>query len=153
MRRRRLGTMGAAAFALLLASGCASLEPGTGPPPATSTTAPTDEGISAELVIALDETGDGPTETFTLTCVPPGGTHPDPEAACAALARAGGVAAFAPTPSDVACTELYGGPQVATVEGTVDGEKVGATFTRVNGCEISRWDALAPLLGSAGGVD
>ena len=25
-------------------------------------------------------------------------------------------------------------------------------FDRTNGCEIARWDALAPLLGSAGGA-
>ncbi len=31
-----------------------------------------------------------------------------------------------------------------------DGTPVSGAFARTNGCEISRWDALAPLLGSGG---
>jgi len=42
---------------------------------------------------------------------------------------------------------VFGGPQQATVSGTVGGQPVAAAFRRTNGCEISRWDALAPLLG------
>ena len=132
------------ALAVLLLAGCADL----GGDPDED---PGDDPRATQLTIVLDENGDGATRTFTLTCDPAGGDHPDAEAACAALA-AGGIAAFAPTPPDVACTEIWGGPQVATVDGTVDGERVIATFTRANGCEISRWDALAPLLGSAGGA-
>lgn len=145
--------------ALLLAAGCAA--PGqtaspTTPPDAGSpgTEQPgTDPGTTAgtELVITLDESGSGSTRTFTLTCDPVGGDHPDPEAACATLADAG-AGAFAPVPRDVACTDLWGGPQVATVRGTVDGQAVQARFDRTNGCEISRWDTVAPLLGSRGGV-
>ena len=59
-------------------------------------------------------------------------------------------ATFEPTPGDVACTELYGGPETATVKGTLRGKAVDASFSRNNGCEISRWDAAAELLGAAG---
>jgi hypothetical protein len=119
---------------------------------ATSSAAPSPSGLPANLTIALDATGSGQTRTWTLTCDPPGGDHPDPSAACAALEDAGGAAAFLPPRRNVACTEIYGGPQVAHVTGTVDGSSVNADFSRTNGCEIARWDALAPLLGSAGGV-
>ncbi|HMO11960.1 MAG TPA: SSI family serine proteinase inhibitor [Actinotalea sp.] len=108
--------------------------------------------VAADLTVSLDSTGSGTSETWTLTCEPAGGDHPDPDAACAALAAAGGAPAFDPVPRDTAGTEIWGGPQVATVEGTVDGVRVSADFSRTNGCEISRWDALADLLGSPGGA-
>lgn len=162
MRRRGAVRFGGALLGLaVLLGGCASGEPAETPGPAeprpTASPAPTPSAttgapIAASLTITLDEGGTSPTETFTLTCDPVGGDHPDPEAACASLVRAGGAAAFAPTPVDVMCTQQWGGPQVARVTGEVDGGRVDATFTRTDGCEISRWDALAPLLGSEGGA-
>jgi hypothetical protein len=52
----------------------------------------------------------------------------------------------APTPPDVACTELYGGPDVARIEGSLEGERMDAELTRANGCEIERFDRWTPLL-------
>jgi hypothetical protein len=139
----------------LVLAGCASLQDPDAPqdlePGGPTEPVPGAEGTSLE--IRLDVRGDGTVRTTTSTCDPAGGDHPDPDAACAALDAAGGARAFAPPPSDEVCTEQYGGPQVAEVEGTVDGQQVSARFSRVNGCEISRWDALAPLLGHAGGVE
>jgi Subtilisin inhibitor-like len=83
---------------------------------------------------------DGPSSTATLSCDPTGGTHPDPSSACAALDAH--PEALHPVPADTACTEIYGGDQVALVEGN----GVRAILNRTNGCEIARWDALAPLL-------
>lgn len=154
--------VGAVALAALLLAGCASLEPGGSPddpvssddspgPTPSPTEEPPAEPVTADLTIVVDATGEGATQTFTLTCSPDGGDHPDPAAACAALARAG-VEAFAPTPRGVACTEQWGGPQVATVQGTVDGEQISARFDRTNGCEISRWDRLAPVFGPDAGL-
>jgi hypothetical protein len=57
---------------------------------------------------------------------------------------------FAPTGSQMACTQQYGGPETATVSGTLRGEEVNARFSRENGCEISRWQKVAELLGAAG---
>jgi hypothetical protein len=57
---------------------------------------------------------------------------------------------LAPVPRDVACTLQYGGPDTATLKGTLRGEAVDARFSRENGCEISRWEAAAPLLEAAG---
>ena len=50
-------------------------------------------------------------------------------------------------PGDVACTQIFGGPAVATVSGTLRGEPVRATFELTNGCEIARWRDNAALLG------
>lgn len=47
-----------------------------------------------------------------------------------------------------ACTEIYGGPQIATVRGQLYGEPVDARFTRADGCGIADWDVLEPLLGA-----
>ena len=106
--------------------------------------------VAVDITVVVDATGEGATTTYTLTCEPTGGDHPDAEAACAAIAAAGGTAAFEPTPRDVACTEQWGGPQTARVEGTVDGRSVQADFTLTNGCEISRWAALEALFGPGG---
>ena len=40
---------------------------------------------------------------------------------------------------------IYGGPQKATVQGTLDGTAVEGTFTRSDGCEIARWNQVAFL--------
>jgi hypothetical protein len=53
------------------------------------------------------------------------------------------VADLAPVPANTPCTMIYGGPQKATITGTVDGQPVNATFDRTNGCEITRWEKLA----------
>jgi hypothetical protein len=82
--------------------------------------------------------GGDPVEA-TLTCDPDGGSHPDPAAACAALLE--NEAALQPVSRDVACTEIYGGNQIARITGSVQ-----ASFSRQNGCEIARWDALQPVL-------
>jgi hypothetical protein len=55
--------------------------------------------------------------------------------------------AFDPVPANVACTQIYGGDQTATVKGTLNGEPIDASFSRQNGCEIARWDKLDWLLG------
>ena len=113
---------------------------------------PSPTGLPADLTITVDASGSGDTQTWTLTCDPPGGDHPDPAWACAAIEEAGGVAAFDPVPRTAMCTEIYGGPQTAHVEGTVDGTPINADFSRTNGCEINRWSALQAVLGDVAGV-
>lgn len=110
-----------------------------------TTPPPAEPAGSADLTITVDTSGTGETTVWTLTCDPPGGNHPDPEQACATLASTG-VQPLQPDPEDQVCTEQYGGPEEATIEGTYDGEPVEAELTRSNGCEISRWEALQPLL-------
>lgn len=45
------------------------------------------------------------------------------------------------------CAEIYGGPQHATITGTVDGRPVDEKVERTNGCGIDRWQSLEWLLG------
>lgn len=51
-----------------------------------------------------------------------------------------------PLPSDVACAQVYGGPQAATVRGTVRGKPVDLALSRTDGCRIAQWDRLSALL-------
>jgi hypothetical protein len=53
---------------------------------------------------------------------------------------------LAPPPGDLACTQIYGGPETATVTGTLNGERVDASFKRTDGCQISRWKKVRDLL-------
>ena len=103
---------------------------------------------ATQLEIAV--AGDGSHEHWSLTCSPSGGDHPDPEAACSALAQHAD--SLRPVPADTACTQIYGGPQTATVEGTIDGKPFEGSFDRRNGCEIARWESLQPLLVVRGGA-
>lgn len=106
---------------------------------------PSAAAASADLTVVLDD-GSG-TTTWHLTCNPTGGNHPDPQLACSVLG-AQGERALPPVPAGTMCTELYGGPQKATISGTWRGQRVSARFSRTNGCEIARWDALRGLLPS-----
>ena len=110
--------------------------------PAPSATEGTD------LTIVVDD-GTGATTTWTLTCDPPGGTHPNAAKACQILA-AHGETALPRVPKNKACTQVYGGPEKATVTGTWQGKRVLSTFSRTDGCQISRWDLLHGLLPPGG---
>jgi hypothetical protein len=89
--------------------------------------------------------------TWTLGCKPARGSLPRPAVACRRLA-AGGPALLAPVAQGLVCTQIYGGPQVARVTGTVAGQRVRATFSRTDGCQIARWAKLSPWLLPPGGV-
>ncbi|MDQ3158373.1 MAG: hypothetical protein M3Q98_16900 [Actinomycetota bacterium] len=53
---------------------------------------------------------------------------------------------LAPVAKDQVCTMIYGGPETATIIGTMRGSAVKAEFSRTNGCEIDRWKRLAKAL-------
>jgi hypothetical protein len=86
---------------------------------------------------------EGAPHQWTLRCAPAGGSLPHPGRACRGLSRLS--APFAPTPAGVACTMIYGGPQMARVTGTFRGHAVRTEFRRRNGCETARWDKVAFL--------
>ncbi|GAA2256580.1 SSI family serine proteinase inhibitor [Streptomyces indiaensis] len=100
------------------------------------------------LTVTVRNAGGGADGTFKLYCDPDGGSHPDPGGACAALERdtRSGTDVFAPAPEDGFCTMQYGGPATAHVTGTWAGRPVNAKYDRRDGCQISRWDRLVPLL-------
>lgn len=146
-RPRRVHGLLALAMLPALIAGCGSSAEETVTPQAAATE--TGGTVTTDLTIISDD-GDGKTETWTLTCDPAGGTHPDPAAACAALA-AKGATAMPAVAEDMMCTQQYGGPQTAKITGTWKGEAVNASFSRKDGCEISRWEALKGLLPAATG--
>lgn len=125
-------------------------EPTNEPTPTTEPTSPV-PAVNADVTITVDD-GAGSVTTYRLTCEPAAGDHPHPAAACRALA-ATWPSVFEPVPADRSCTMQYGGPQTATVKGTIAGQPVDASFALTNGCEISRWQAVEPLLGPAGNPD
>jgi hypothetical protein len=101
-----------------------------------------------DLTIVVDN-GSGSTSTWQLSCNPPDGTHPDPKAACRAL-QANGALALPPVPKDKACTQIYGGPETATITGRWQGQDVISRFARNDGCQISRWKLMEGLLPPGG---
>ncbi len=105
------------------------------------------------LTITVRNAGGGADGTFELYCGPAGGSHPDPRGACAVLERdtRWGQDVFATAPEGGFCTMQYGGPATAHVTGTWAGRPVDATYDRRDGCQISRWDRLVPLLPGMGG--
>ena len=127
-------------IALALLAGCGDDDEETAAP------SPSGGAALAELTVTVDKDGDGgaAAKTSEVTC----------EAAsdsklCAAVAGMK-ADAFEATPGNVACTQQYGGPETATVKGTLRGDPVDATFSRENGCEIARWNAARLLLEAAG---
>ncbi len=65
------------------------------------------------------------------------------EQACTALARPEVAQRLVDgPPADQVCTEIYGGPDVAEISGTLEGAPVQTTVDRTNGCGINDWDGL-----------
>ncbi|WP_051722566.1 SSI family serine proteinase inhibitor [Streptomyces albus] len=84
MRRKRVpGLTAAVTTALALTLPILPAGPAAAASPAAA------PGSSLTLTIVPDRLS-GPRSTVTLECDPPGGTHPDPKAACAVLEAAGG---------------------------------------------------------------
>ncbi len=137
--------------AALALAGCGSQESGSDSAPTPSGSGVVRPGTppQTDLTVSVKAAQAAAATTRKLTCDPVGGNHPDAQSACASLAAAKKQAKdpFAPTPKNQMCTQIYGGPQVATVKGTWQGKPVDATFTRKNGCEIKRWSDLGPIFG------
>ena len=99
---------------------------------------------STHLTVTVWDDEEAQPRTFDLVGDPPGGTHPAPEAAVRAIEQA--ARPFEPVPPDAMCTQIYGGPARARVEGVWRGTPVSATYDKRNGCEIARWKALSAVL-------
>ena len=119
--------------AIALSTGCGSDEP-----------SPSSSGNSdlADLTVTVDSDGEGSAtpKTMDLTCKAPTDSQ-----ACGAAAGIS-EADLAPTKEGTACTQVFGGPETATIKGTIRGNPVDAQFSRSDGCEIERWANVEPLL-------
>ncbi len=112
---------------------------------------PDDTAPATKLTVTYRADDKSAPVVMQLSCEPTGGDHPRAADACTSLATAeqSDSDPFAKPAKDEMCTFIYGGPQTATVVGTWNGAGVDAKFSRANGCEISRWDAIEPVLAPA----
>ncbi|MEV5199046.1 SSI family serine proteinase inhibitor [Streptomyces sp. NPDC053720] len=121
----------------------------TGPLPLPLPLPVLQDDAGTRLTITVSGSADSAAEgTFELRCAPAGGSHPVAERACGRLDELAGGRKdpFAPVPADTLCTLQSGGPATARVTGTWQGRHIDSVFSRTNGCEISRWNNLTPVL-------
>lgn len=97
---------------------------------------------AVDVQVRADPDGDGPRPEVRrrIRCGPQ-----DDAARCRALRQAP-ASTWSPVPDGQVCTRIYGGPQVARVQGRVDGRAVNARLTRVDGCDLARWRTLSAVL-------
>jgi hypothetical protein len=131
----------AALLACLTLVACGSGDEGEGDEP----TAPRPEGASLTVTVR-PQGDDGPTRRRAIECERLG----EGSGICRRLAGLT-LARLTPVPPDTACTQIYGGPAVARVRGELRGSAVDERFSRVDGCEIARWDRNRVLLGRVQG--
>jgi hypothetical protein len=104
-----------------------------------SETTPVAAPPATNLVVSVDPDGahgSAKAHTVRLRC---------PGAGCALTKRIT-LRDFAPPPPGQACSMIYGGPETATVKGTLRGDPVNASFSRTDGCQTSRWEHMKALL-------
>ena len=137
-----------AVIAILLAS-CGS----TSSSESTSISAPADE-VTLDISIGTE---DGPTIAIATFSIGADGT-PHGTTFLAGDAASSAAAATIATPEgrnrllngesfDQLCSEIYGGPDLATVTGAIAGHGVNTSFHRSNGCGVADWELLESLIG------
>jgi hypothetical protein len=95
------------------------------------------ESAATSLQVNMKPDKNGPVRAHTVTC--PG------DAVCDQL-DALPASAFKPVPAGIMCSQIYGGPEEATVQGTLHGQPIDAQFSRTDGCETARWAKVQFLL-------
>jgi hypothetical protein len=97
---------------------------------------------ATNLTIELDTDGTGgkPPQRTQVLCEEGMDTSPCPQLAGLTAAD------LAPVPPQTPCTDIFGGPEVVTITGTLQGDAVDAKLSRANGCEIERFGAIVPVL-------
>lgn len=107
--------------------------------------APKQAKPKTDLTVTVTPKPGATPEKWRLTCDPNGGNHPNAAAACAKLSKLSAKVIDGKRDPNRMCTQQYGGPEKATVTGTFKGEKVDGSFSRINGCEISRWQSMGTV--------
>ncbi|MFV2177099.1 SSI family serine proteinase inhibitor [Actinomadura sp. LOL_016] len=142
--RYRTPLLATSGLALILSlAGCGDESTSSNSADGTATVQPS-SSPEETLTIKVKASAEAPATTWTLTCDPAGGSHPKAAEACKALAQK--QKPFEPATSKM-CTKIYGGPATATVQGTWRNERIDATFSREDGCQLHRWTEVAPLFG------
>ncbi|MFJ2909401.1 SSI family serine proteinase inhibitor [Streptomyces sp. NPDC087228] len=146
MLRRLALTAAASLAALTAAAPAATAAGGSFPLPLPLLSG---DDARTRLTVTVSGSGDPAAEgVFELECGPTGGSHPAAQPACDRLEELAreGAAPFAPVPRGAMCTQQFGGPATARVTGTWRGRSIDTVFDQSNGCEISRWNNLRPVL-------
>ena len=106
----------------------------------------------ADVSFSVD-LGDGTTQDYRLACLGDTATFTgdagglDAAAACLALTDDEVRDRFLTDQHlDRICTEIFGGPELAGVTGTLDDQPIDTTVDRANGCGIDDWDRLLAAL-------
>jgi Subtilisin inhibitor-like len=145
MRRTGLALVALALLGAALLAGCGSGESSDAAGDISMIAAQTD----LDITVWPDGKGNGEPEQYTLSCPEPSGDHPDPDRACEAVYDLT-ADDFEPVPPGAICTEIYGGPQQARLEGTFAGAAdvvpVALDLSRENGCQIDLWDRFAKIV-------
>jgi Subtilisin inhibitor-like len=139
MRRARAG-----ASYLLIAAACVGAATACGSTAVASGPAASASAPAAKVSLNITVSGKPGTaaKRWTLRCDPPGGTHPDPAAACAVLLKTKNP--FAPPPKGIMCPMIIVGTHMAIVKGTFFGQHIDTTITQ-GGCDLAKWTALSKI--------
>lgn len=137
LNARRLTIAGALGLVVYALTGCAAASS-----PETT--------LDVQIVVRDD--GENVSSEHRLACAGmnplDSATLPDAARACALLDAQPQLLTSGLDPQAI-CTEIYGGPNTATISGTVGGKQVSSEFSRTNGCRIDQWSALSELLGNS----
>jgi hypothetical protein len=98
------------------------------------------------IVVWPEGTDHAPRAAVKLTCRPAGGSLPGAAGACQKLAAL--PVPFRPVAMDVACAQVFAGPQVALLSGVYRGRRIWAPFRRADSCQAERWKRVAFLFQS-----
>ena len=144
MRRYLLRGLICMSILALLGAGC-----GDPADDATSSGGSSDRVDTLKIEVRARDGADPQTATLRCGMAPEAtGYIKDAAGACQTVDASKQVLIHGP-PDNIACTEIYGGPQQAHIMGTLDGQRVDLMVTRTDGCAIALWDELEPLLGVA----
>jgi hypothetical protein len=147
MRKARTGAWSVltAAACALVVTACGSAVTSSGSSAAGSSSSTGSASARAEQVsldIQVSHGRNTAIRHFTLRCDPPGGTHPDPAAACRILLHAKDP--FGPLPKGIMCPMIMVGTEVATIRGTYFGHPVNITMGK-GGCWLTRWTEFGQI--------
>jgi Subtilisin inhibitor-like len=149
-RRARTGAryLLIAAMSAVTATACGSVAAAQGSGAGSGSAAGSSSGaaasapkVSLDMTVTTGRPGAKP-QHWTLRCDPPGGTHPDPAAACRVLLAAG--APFAPLHKHVECPMIMASSAKATIKGTWFGKKVNMVLVD-GGCAMARWAKIGQI--------
>ena len=101
-------------------------------------------GVPAPQLLACDKSLPASC-SGTVRCPADPAASAGEQSVCAWLGTTAAADALAPAPDHQACTQQYGGPETAHVQGTLQGDPIDLDFSRQDGCAISRWDAASIL--------